>query len=124
MLLYAPQATRLLLNSTEVSSFIMFNYTQIKINVAGAFGYVRSVEREWSIRNPSVAHENRLLQIQLKTDASTCFIELGQHSFRWLMLGVISTMSSAKRKWCAVDHQPSLPCRPIQTFALRSRWWL
>ncbi|KAK6765912.1 hypothetical protein RB195_025681 [Necator americanus] len=26
-----------------------------QINVAGAFGYVRSVEREWGIRDPSVA---------------------------------------------------------------------
>ncbi|KAK6742853.1 hypothetical protein RB195_010236 [Necator americanus] len=48
----------------------------------GVFGYVRSVEREWGIRDPSVAHENRLLEIQLKTDASTCFVEFGQHSFR------------------------------------------
>ncbi|KAK6749338.1 hypothetical protein RB195_001757 [Necator americanus] len=28
-----------------------------QINVAGAFGYVRSVEREWGIRDPSVPHE-------------------------------------------------------------------
>ena len=33
----------------------------IQINVAGAFGYVRSVEREWGIRDPSVPHEHRLL---------------------------------------------------------------
>ncbi|KAK6735220.1 hypothetical protein RB195_018412 [Necator americanus] len=59
-----------------------------QINVAGAFGYVRSAEREWGIRDPSVAHGNHLLQIQLKTDACfvlfgvSCFVKFGQHSFR------------------------------------------
>ncbi|KAK6765640.1 hypothetical protein RB195_025512 [Necator americanus] len=31
-------------------------WNRLKINVAGAFGYVRSVEREWGIRDPSVPH--------------------------------------------------------------------
>ncbi|KAK6740795.1 hypothetical protein RB195_008942 [Necator americanus] len=53
-----------------------------QINVTGAFGYVRSVKREWGIRDPSVQHEHRLDQIQLKTDASTCFVEFCQYSFR------------------------------------------
>ncbi|KAK6761549.1 hypothetical protein RB195_022570 [Necator americanus] len=72
MLLYAPQAARLLLPSSE---------------------------------------------IQLKTDASTCFVEFGQHSFR--LADAKCYQQSANG--VAADPQPSLPCRPIPTFALRSR---
>ncbi|KAK6763602.1 hypothetical protein RB195_024066 [Necator americanus] len=44
-----------------------------KINVAGAFGCVHSVDHEWGFRGPSFTHEHLLLQIQLKTDASTFY---------------------------------------------------
>ncbi|KAK6764639.1 hypothetical protein RB195_024818 [Necator americanus] len=51
-------------------------------------------------RDLSVAHEHRLLQVQLKTDAPTCFVEFGQHSFR-LADARCYQYGSAKRKWCS-----------------------
>ncbi|KAK6765262.1 hypothetical protein RB195_025265 [Necator americanus] len=90
-----------------------------QVNLAGAFGYVRSVERDWGIRDPSVAHEHRLLHIQLKTDTSTCFVEFCQHSFR------LADARSYQRNEDSVNagRQLSLPCHPIKIFASISQEW-
>ncbi|VDP44849.1 unnamed protein product [Heligmosomoides polygyrus] len=47
-----------------------------------AFGDVRSVEREWGIRNLSAPHEHRLRKTQLQSNVPTYAIEVGQHSLR------------------------------------------
>ncbi|KAK6735682.1 hypothetical protein RB195_018734 [Necator americanus] len=56
---------------------VLHVHFQTQTNDAGAFECVPSVESEWVIRDPSAPHEHRLLQIHLKTDASTCFVEFG-----------------------------------------------
>ncbi|VDM60609.1 unnamed protein product [Angiostrongylus costaricensis] len=51
------------------------------MDVTGAFGDMRSVEREWGIRNQSVLHEHRFRKVLSKANPSTGFIKVGKHTF-------------------------------------------